>query len=707
MSYFLHLHRSFDIQLSPVAASIIDWAPTHRGSRFCSDVSSDFASSADCNSSVVGTTSTTTTTGSGSGSGVVDNCRQLSRNEREGGDGVRRRAPLPSSVSQHSVDGSMGRFSETVGNRSRKGTCVDLALSDRRGGTLTEKGSHIIPRFHISQRQVLVNSYASMPLVSRESIHVNAGLFAALGMTNDVFSSSATSSIWRPLFDANEVFQLECICSRMQWAVVVNAVFFSWRTSTLPLCEIIGITPTTDWSIQADKLLINWSGFWRLYVRGNRSRSNSLLSMNSPAERCTPSENIEKVENNSSRGSVRDVTTSIDTTSTTTTTTTTTSTVSIGVSSGSSSTVVSAVEGVRKDEQHRGTDSNRDHNDFSRGNNDNNNSNNNNKNLVKNPTVVDITSTGDSAKLSEKGGNTTDIAFNYRVNEGKATSSTDCINTSKWWYLEELRCGAGFAVKNDLASGVNVYFGCSGHFGRALTFSTHVDALRRACCSVTTTTASLELAARLRMNLITWHRTELDAGVGWRPLKHVPGITCRLSHSMGRLSIGVSVKDLAAQYRTFMRWKEGWWWQQQQGAGEEKLGDKSIVHKGVDLKKNVSAAAPATTKATTTTIKTPLAGEDASWYSSYVGWLNWVSTPFGGGAAVSAAPVTTASTADPTRNISVDRLGFRERLSQAVRMGFHYADDLLCQTELDLTMGVAADRPQSRALRLFVSLSAH
>ncbi|KAH9582244.1 hypothetical protein LSM04_008335 [Trypanosoma melophagium] len=672
----------------------------------CSDASSDFASSAECISSAVATTITT------SGGGVVvDNFRQASRSEREVGEGVRRRAQLSSSGSQCLLDGSVAHLPETVGNRGRKNTGVDVALSDRRIGALTEKGSHIIPRFHMNKRQLLLNSYASMPLVSRESLSINAGLCAALGMTNDVFSSSAVSSIWRPLFDANEVLQLECIYGQMQWALVINVVFFSWRTSSLPLCEIIGITPTTDWSMQADKLLINWSGFWRLYVRGNRSRSNSLLSMNSPAEQYTPSVNIDKNETEYAQGSLNSVKNSIGTTSTT-------STVTLVASSGSSSAFVGDIEAARKDEEQKGGNSKKNHNDFSRENNDNNTSKGKNnidrssianiKNLVENSDIGDIASTGESIKLSGKGGNSTNITFDYRGNKGKATSTIESINTPKWWRLEELRCGAGFAVRNDLASGVNVYFGCSGHFGRALTFSSHVDALRRACCSVTSTTASLDLAARLRMNLITWHRTELDTGVGWRPFKNAPGITCRLAHSMGRISIGVSVKDVAAQCSNLRCWKEGcWWWQQQEqhDADGDNSSDNSITHKGVDTKKNVSVAP--ITPPPTTTITTSLAGEYSSWYSPYVGWLSWLSSPFGGGAAVSAVPVSTASTADAARNVSVDRLGFRERLSQAVRIGLNYTGNILSQTELDLTVGMAADRPQSGALRAFVSLSSH
>ncbi|KEG08576.1 hypothetical protein DQ04_06881020 [Trypanosoma grayi] len=630
MPFPLFLHRSFDTQLSPVAASIIDWAPMRRGGQSDSDLSQDVQLSAERQSA------------------MQDGVRHAVRREREQIGEARRRVSIPSIESQGVADGFTGRLSQSI----------------RKSGAVTASKSSPV---RLEQCQLMVNSYAAMPLFTRGTLSLNAGLFAAVGLTGGPSSSSLfpVSSARRPFFHTSDVLQLECIWGRMYWTGVLNVVCFSWRSKMFPLFEFIGITPSVDWSVQADGLLFNWNGFWRVFVRGDRRRRrDSLISMKTPADPAPRHRDVAGSSSSSMMEAIKqpDVVATLAKTNSPT----------------RESAVVPAPmtvdgsKGIRGEEHHPRVSATEHYESVQEG-----------AASVKGATLA----AGDSPKPQKHIGKHNDVADEHYANEALA-HPTSSGEKYRWWQLEELRCGAGFAVKNDLASGVNVYCGCSAHMGRQLTVSTHVDALRRTCCSITSTTASLDLATRLRMNLITWHRTELDAGIGWRPLKHAPGITCRLSHSMGRTFVGVTVADVVAQCGKVLRWGKD---------GPQHPGD------GNAKRTRGQHAAGATVNSPETGLSSSSSSSSSvCWYDPYLGWLTHV-----GGLLSAMASATATPAAAPVKRTAAHALSMRERLSQATRRGFECAKALSCEMEFDLTLGVGTERPHAKGLRLFVSLSAH
>ncbi|KAF5223588.1 Present in the outer mitochondrial membrane proteome 41 [Trypanosoma cruzi] len=666
MSYQLYLHRSFDIQLSPVAAAIIDWAPTRRDGQVSSDVSSDLSSSGE----------STNTMGNRKGSKPARD----GENEDKMGKSMSRSHAVESPYATGS--------SETVSLEATQKAHGPTGASMPDGGPREVRSSQKRMYPWLGQRRLfLLNSYAVVPLVARGSLSLNAGLFAGFGVTggasspaSSIGTSCVSPSTGRASIYASDVLQLECIWGRMQWAGVFNVVCFSWPSASLPLCEFIGMTPRTDWSMQADRLLFNWSGFCRVFVRrGRHSRRDSLISLNSPAESALSSHGdlntaqLCAAKNNPPPTPPATLTSRGDT----------------------------AISGQDEHHAHPRAVKNPHRTERPKAaadNNDDNNNKTNNKNNHHHLTDDDETpNDSDGGQISKRRKSRDTTALSHLARKSSQTTAHG-REGHRWWRLEELRCGAGLAVKNDLASGVNLYCGCSAHFGRALTVSTHVDVLRRACCSITSTTSSLDLAARLRMNLITWHRTELDFGVGWRPFKQVSGLTCRLSHSMGRTSVGITIKDVGTQYkllRCSRCTKRGEHEELQEQEGRSWPWRRRDSHDDSISQENVGGTASVPTSSTKWSL--------SDWYDPYVGWV-W---RLGGSIFSSDSLSSSTTAASPAEGVAAHAPGLRKRLSQAMRAGLDYADALSRQTEFDLTLGLAEERNYSRKPRCFVVLSAH
>lgn len=121
-----------------------------------------------------------------------------------------------------------------------------------------------------------------------------------------------------------------------------------------------------------------------------------------------------------------------------------------------------------------------------------------------------------------------------------------------WWKLRELKVGAGIAVKNDLASGINLYWGASARLGEGFSISGHIDILQRVCCAVSSSLGPLDLSVRLRMNSITFHHTTLDAGVCYRPVVSCPNVALRASSSATGTCVGLHIAD--AGHALFAPW---------------------------------------------------------------------------------------------------------------------------------------------------------
>ncbi|EKF26081.1 hypothetical protein MOQ_010242, partial [Trypanosoma cruzi marinkellei] len=617
MSYQLYLHRSFDIQLSPVAAAIIDWAPTRRDGQVSSDVSSGLSSS-------------------GESTNIMGN-RKGSKTTRDEENEDKMRKSMSRSHAMESPYATGSSEAASLETTQKPQGPTGAITPD--GGPREARSSHKRIYPWLGQRRLfLLNSYAVVPLITRGSLSLNAGLFAGFGVTDaasspvsSIGSSYISPSTGRASIYASDVLQLECIWGRMQWAGVFNVVCFSWPSTSLPLCEFIGMTPRTDWSMQADRLLFNWSGFCRVFVRrGRHCRRDSLISLNSPAESAL-----------SAHGDVN--------------------TTQLGVAKNNppptpSATVTSRGDTAisRQDEHHahprvvktpHGADRQKATTTTTTTNaadNINNSSSNHHHD-----TDDEISHDSDGRQIFKRRKSRDATALSH-VGKKSPQPTAHGREGYRWWRLEELRCGAGLAVRNDLASGVNLYSGCSAHFGRALTVSTHVDVLRRACCSITSTTSSLDLAARLRMNLITWHRTELDFGVGWRPFKQVSGLTCRLSHSMGRTSVGITIKDVGTQYKLLRcsrcikrgeqeecKEQEGrlWSWRRRD-SDDDNMSQE-----------NVGETASVPTSSTTWSL--------SDWYDPYVGWV-W---RLGGSILSSASLSTSPSAASPTEGVAAHAPG--------------------------------------------------
>lgn len=119
-----------------------------------------------------------------------------------------------------------------------------------------------------------------------------------------------------------------------------------------------------------------------------------------------------------------------------------------------------------------------------------------------------------------------------------------------------LRLGIGGMVKNDLASGVNAFAGWSAEIGGNTQVAAHIDVLRRMSCSVASAGwfhGTLDAALRLRMNLITLHKTALDFGVAVPCSKHV---VLRASTSSVGTTIGATISDACNMFEPWAG-KEG------------------------------------------------------------------------------------------------------------------------------------------------------
>ena len=144
-------------------------------------------------------------------------------------------------------------------------------------------------------------------------------------------------------------------------------------------------------------------------------------------------------------------------------------------------------------------------------------------------------------------------------------------------FISDVTVGYGVLVKRNL--GANLLTGIAARVGERVTVQAHGDALRRLCCSVTESGIffpNLDLALRLRMNLISFERTEFDFAVaykhfaaagstttttttttsaGIRPShqdrRHQPDVTVHASWSSAGVAAGVSFPSLLrAQHLT-------------------------------------------------------------------------------------------------------------------------------------------------------------
>ncbi|RNF03480.1 hypothetical protein TraAM80_05641 [Trypanosoma rangeli] len=646
MPYQHYLHRRFDIQLSPVAASIIDWAPPSRDAPAVSDVSSSFPSS--------GEGKTTSENG-----GRKKPFRDWGQ-KPDDAENFARSSQLMEGGPYATESGAAA--SSEAGLKPHSSTAP--LVSDR--GSREARSCHKTAYLRLSQSHWTVNSYAATSLLSRGTFSLNAGLFSDFGVALGAASSAVAwpsptpQSVGRLCFYATDTFQLECIWRRMQWAGAVK-LFGLWPSTALPVCELTGVTPRTDWCVQADRLLFNWSWFWRIFVRDERScRWNSLISQNSPAEPPPASEE------------------GLDTCGTTAAKNAPPPT-KWAAASPSHRYAASARQDEKHHPQPRAVQS---HHEGSL-----------EKATAAFAVEDEIAYDDDRGEMRGGRGRLGAKALNHDVGKSPLHTTSGEENY-RWWSLKELRCGAGFAVKNDLASGVNVYCGCSGHFGRALTVSTHVDVLHRACCSITSNTKSLDLAARLRMNLITWHRTELDAGLGWRPFKQVPGLTCRLSRSMGRTSAGITIRDIGTQYNKLLSSRHAK--REEHAAQQGREGQlQQRQHGRRDPQGNLRGIASNSTTST--------AWSFSDWYDPYIRWMWRLGRSITGSASLAASSAAASSATGAITHGP----GLRKRFSQAMLWVIEYADALFRQTEFDLTMGLEEQRHHSRRLRCFFVLSAH
>ncbi|CBH13557.1 hypothetical protein, conserved [Trypanosoma brucei gambiense DAL972] len=577
MQHHFHLNRSFDMQLSPVAASIIDWAPAGR----TGTVGSSHTPA--CSLPAVGVNGSHT----------------------------------------HAVD--------------------SMSLSDAAKLKPAENlsGMRVL---HRCTRQLLANSCVLVPIFSRGTFNVNAGLLASLGLTggwNDACSRPSG-------FHANDVLQLEATWGKRQWVGIFNLVCFSWMSTTLPLFEFITVSPRTDSSLQVDRLMFNWSGFWRVFVSGDGSRRNSLISMDSPAERFVadvPVAPTGKLPDESKLGGVTGVDKKHDRLSAAPPIT----------SNGDGTRRGGAISSGKK---------------------------------VK----VGNTSGNTTSMNGDSGSGTAGVCMKKReevVEPVSGSSSELCAETQKvgrWWRIRELRCGVGVALKNDIVSAANAYFGYSFHLGRALTFSSHMDVLRRGCYSVTCSTDRFDLATRLRVNHITSHFTEMDAGIGWRPLRHAPGFACRLSYSMGRTSMGFTARDVTSHW--------------------------GLAAHRTETPVQATAVLPPPLSSLPVPVAVESRGALLQLWDASVDWgLSAAHLVLG-----TLLPSLTGSAAAGRRvvkegeEVEVPEHKPRQwnRLSRAFLAGVSYCRASVTQAKFDLTMGVATQQPrQSRPLRFFFVVSAY
>ncbi|RNF27478.1 uncharacterized protein Tco025E_00280 [Trypanosoma conorhini] len=649
MPYQLYLHRRFDIQLSPVAASIIDWAPPRRDVQVGSDVAPSLPSSSDGKATARNTSWNKSFCGGGN-TDDTDNT-VLSPQLTEGGlrttDGGAAASP----------EAGLKGYGPTAGNVSEGGS------QEACSGPKT-----VCPR--LCQGNLTLNSYAAVPLLTRGSFSLNAGLLAGFGIATGTSSSACSwpslmsPPTGRPRFYATDTLQLEWIWRRMQWAGEFK-LLCRWPSTALPVCEVTGVTPRTDWCVQTDRLLFNWSGFWRVFVRDGRRCCRDALGPQDPPLEPSPAAHdaLETSEPAAAKGAPP----------------------AVRHAAASPPPRRHPASAKHEERHHPQPHAQQAHHEGSR-------------------EKAAATAAGDKNARDDDRGEVCGRregpgakGLSHGAGESRLRAASGG-ESYRWWRLKELRGGAGFAVKNDLASGVNVYCGCTGHLGRALTVSSHVDVLRRACCSITSTTKSLDLAARLRINLITWHRTELDVGVGWRPFKQASGLTCRLSRSMGRTSVGITINDVGTQYNSLIsgRHVEGEEHTAQTGhegstqrRRRDSQDDKNLVQESFGAK---------TADSTSFT-----AWLFSDWHVPYVGRVWRLAQSLAGSASLAAS----SAAASPATGVVAHNPGLRKRLSQIVPRGLECADALFRQTEFDLTVGLEEERHNSRRLRGFVVLSAH
>ncbi|CCW64653.1 unnamed protein product [Phytomonas sp. EM1] len=122
-------------------------------------------------------------------------------------------------------------------------------------------------------------------------------------------------------------------------------------------------------------------------------------------------------------------------------------------------------------------------------------------------------------------------------------------NSPYWWSLRRLDVGVGASLKHDLRSGFNLYWGWAAYLGRGLSFSSHIDMLRRLSCSASSCLGPLDLSMRVRLNLITLHNTTLDVGGRYRPFPgKFPRTAMRASTTGAATSLGFQVDDLTHEF---------------------------------------------------------------------------------------------------------------------------------------------------------------
>lgn len=118
------------------------------------------------------------------------------------------------------------------------------------------------------------------------------------------------------------------------------------------------------------------------------------------------------------------------------------------------------------------------------------------------------------------------------------------IDNPRSLWLRRGRVGVGVVLRTKL--GINIFWGFCVEVLKTLVFLVHIDFLRRTCLSIKAANVfgtGVDAAMRLRINIISFHRTILDWGVAypvrWRGL----GCYLRASVNIGGLSIGGSVDD--------------------------------------------------------------------------------------------------------------------------------------------------------------------
>lgn len=109
--------------------------------------------------------------------------------------------------------------------------------------------------------------------------------------------------------------------------------------------------------------------------------------------------------------------------------------------------------------------------------------------------------------------------------------------------FRRVRLGLGLVLRTK-PFGVNIFWGFCVEMLKTLVFLIHIDVLRRTCASIHSSNVfgtGIDAAMRLRINVISFHRTILDVGLAkpftWRGL----GCCWRSSINLGGFSVGGSI----------------------------------------------------------------------------------------------------------------------------------------------------------------------